>query len=143
MVWGLIKSRIAAAKDDTTMDKTKGRASGYALRYFTRVLAFRAKVLVDVNMKMGGDTDIVIEGLRGVVALRKYAQDACNPIVIHDLGSLEALIYKKGFEEGASYLQQEALRRLESYVEYIPIYPHKENHGLSRRGLYSAGRKIS
>jgi hypothetical protein len=97
------------------------------------------KVLVDVDVEMGGDTDIVIEGLRGVVALREYA---LLMIVINDLGSLEALVRKKGFEEGANYLQRQAHRR-ESYVEYNPVYSHEENHGFSRRDLYSTGRKIS
>jgi hypothetical protein len=42
--------------------------------------------------------------------------------VIHDLGSLEALLLKKGFEEEADNVRQEAVLRLESYVENIPTH---------------------
>jgi hypothetical protein len=135
-VQGLIKSRIAEGKDGMTIGKTKVRASSHALRLFARVLAFSTKVLVEVDVETGGDMDVAIERLRGVVALREYGQDACNPIVIHDLGSLEALLRKKGFEEEADDLRQEALRRLESYVEDIPVHSHEENHDFGRqRGL--------
>lgn len=89
-----------------------------------------------------------IERMRGVVALREYGQDARNPIVIYNLSSLEALFRKRGFEEEANALRQEALRRLESYVENIPVHSHEENHGLGgvsagprqRRPDISAGR---
>jgi hypothetical protein len=136
IVQGLIKSRIAEGKDGMTIGKTKVRASSHALRLFARVLAFSTKVLVEVDVETGGDMDVAIERLRGVVALREYGQNACNPIVIHDLGSLEALLRKKGSEEEANDLRQEALRRLESYVEDIPVHSHEENHDFGRqRGL--------
>jgi hypothetical protein len=142
-VQGLIKSRIAEGKDGMTIGKTKVRASSHALRLFARVLAFSTKVLVEVDVETGGDMDVAIERLRGVVALREYGQDACNPIVIHDLGSLEALLRKKGFEEEADDLRQEALRRLESYVEDIPVHSHEENHGFGRQRNPDSGGRIS
>lgn len=127
IIQGLIKSRISEGKD------SKVRASSHALRLFARVLAFSTKVLVDVDVETGGDINVAIDRLRGVVALREYGQDACNPIVIHDLGLLEALLRRKGFEEDANDLRQEALRRLESYVEDIPVHSHEEDHGFRRR----------
>ncbi|KAK4157360.1 hypothetical protein C8A00DRAFT_11736 [Chaetomidium leptoderma] len=143
IIQGLIKSRIAEGKDGTTIGKTKVRASSHALRLFARILAFSTKVLVEVDVETGGDIDVAIEQLRGVVALREYGQDARNPIVIHDLGSLEALLLKKGFEEEANDLRQEALRRLESYVEDIPVHSHEENHGFGRQRDPDSGGRIS
>ncbi|KAK3292264.1 uncharacterized protein B0H64DRAFT_225362 [Chaetomium fimeti] len=124
IIQGLVKSRIAEGIDGMTIGKTKVRASSHALRLFAKVLAFSTKVLVEVDVEMGGDIDIAIERLRGVVALREYGQDARNPIVIHDLTLLEALLLKKGSEQEANDLRQEALRRLESYVEDIPVDSH-------------------
>lgn len=128
IIQGLIKSRIAEGKDSNV------RASSHALRLFARVLAFSTKVLVDVDVETEGDIDVAIDRLRGVVALREYGQDPRNPIVIHDLGLLEALLRRKGFEEDANDLRQEALRRLESYVRDIPVDSHEGNHsGFGRR----------
>lgn len=122
IIQGLIKSRITEGKDGAKIGKTKVRASSHALRHFARILAFSTKVLGEVDVEMGGDIDVAIERLRGVIALREYGQDVRDPIVIHDLGSLEALLLKKGFEEEANDLRKEALRRLESYVDDIPAH---------------------
>lgn len=144
IVQGLIKSRIAEGKDGTTIGKTKVGASSHAsLRLFARILAFSTKVLAEVDVETGGDIDVAIERLRGVVALREYGQDARNPIVIHDLGSLEALLLKKGFTEEANDLRQEALRRLESYVEDIPVHSPEVNHGFGRQRDPDSGGRIS
>ena len=142
IIQGLIKSRIAEGRDGTTIGKTKVRASSHASRLFARILAFSTKVLVEVDVDMGGDIDGAIERLRGVVALREYGQDARNPIVIHDLALLEALLLKNGFEEEANDVRQEALRRLESYVEDIPVHSYEENHGFRRQRDPDSGGRI-
>jgi hypothetical protein len=144
IIQGLIKSRISEGKDGSTIGKANNvRTSSHALRLFARILAFSTKVLAEVDVETGGDIDVAIERLRGVVALREYGQDACNPIVIHDLGSLEALLRKKGFKEEANDLRREALRRLESYVEDIPVHSHEENHGFGRQRNPDSGGRIS
>lgn len=127
IIQGLIKSRVAEGRD------SRIPGSSHARRLFASVLAFSTKVLVDVDVETGGDMDVAIERLRGVVALREYGQDSRNPIVIYDLGLLEALLRKTGFEEEANGLRQEALRRLESYVEDIPAYSYEENRVEPRR----------
>lgn len=141
IIQGLIKSRIAEGKNGTTTNKSKIRTNSHALRIFARILAFSAKILVDLDVEKGGNINVAIERMRGVVALREYGQDARNPIVIHDLNSLEALLRKNGCEEEANHLQQEAIRRLESYVEDIPVHSHEESHGFGgQRGPNSGGR---
>ncbi|KAK4110392.1 hypothetical protein N656DRAFT_782034 [Canariomyces notabilis] len=109
IIQGLLKSRIAEGRDDKTTTMTHARANSRALRLFAKIVAFATKVLAEVDMELGGNLDVAIERWRAVIALREYGQDAHDPIVIHDLGSLEALLLKKGFEEEADNVRQEAL----------------------------------
>ncbi|CAM1505163.1 Fc.00g108000.m01.CDS01 [Cosmosporella sp. VM-42] len=134
---GLLKGRITEdrtvfAKPSTSTSSKNSESNGdrdetrcvtvsTVPRLHARIMAFITKILVDVDLRLGGDIPTAIERMRTLITLREYGQNPTDPVVVHDLWELETLLLLEGHEDEAAEVARKGYVRLEEYVEDIPI----------------------
>lgn len=91
-------------------------------RFHARIIAYVIKVLVDVDLEMGFDPAIATDRMRSIVAMREYGQSRTGPQTIHELWRLEDMLRRQGHEDEADRTRQETYKRLEEYVDDVPVH---------------------
>lgn len=77
------------------------------------------RTLMDPNLDSGiSDT---VDRIRMIVALREYAQGEADPQVVREMWLLEDALITAGEYREAQEVKRESLRRLEKYVQNIPV----------------------
>lgn len=113
---GLLKSRV--------LDEIDGQPSDEILqshtRFQARAMAYLMKVLMDVDMGLGLDVDVA-DRMRNKIALREFGYSNTSPQVIHDMWQLEAFLQKQGHVAEAANIRRETYKRLEEYVDQVPV----------------------
>lgn len=72
--------------------------------------------------KSGGLSPIdIVNQTRVIAALRAYAHGESNPIVIHEIWLLQDALVKAGQHAEAEAVSRDAYRRLDKYLEQIPV----------------------
>lgn len=112
----------------STVGTPPGTARGMATRMSRNdasIIACAIRALIDVETGHGGDglrgpLDVV-QRIRSIVALREYARTETDPQVVQEMWLLEDALVAAGNFEEAHKVGQTAFRRLERYVQDIPI----------------------
>ncbi|KAF4957174.1 hypothetical protein FGADI_3239 [Fusarium gaditjirri] len=113
---GLLKSRVLDEIDEQPSDEIPQSHT----RFQARVMAYLIKVLMDVDRELGLDADVV-DRMRNKIALREFGYSSTSPQVIHDMWQLEAFLQKDGHVAEAAKIRRETYRRLEEYVDQVPV----------------------
>ncbi|KAJ4327180.1 hypothetical protein N0V84_002442 [Fusarium piperis] len=111
-------SDIEADPEPSTPDPHPPQLS----RFHARIIAYVMKVLVDIDLEMGFDLAIATDRMRSIVAMREYGQSRIGPQTIHELWQLEDLLRQQGHEEEAAQIRQDTCKRLEEYVDDVPVH---------------------
>jgi hypothetical protein len=83
------------------------------------IVACAIRTLMDPNLDSGISN--TVDRIRMVVALREYAQGEADPQVVREMWLLEDALITAGEYREAQEVKRESLRRLEKYVQNIPI----------------------
>ncbi|KAM0438740.1 hypothetical protein ACHAPT_001498 [Fusarium lateritium] len=127
---GLLKSRILAEKNtlhplsDIEADpeaSTPEEQPPQLSRFHARIIAYVMKILVEIDLEMGFDTAIATDRMRSIIAMREYGQSRIGPQTIHELWQLEDLLQRQGHKAEAVQIRQETYKRLEKYLDDVPI----------------------
>ncbi|KAM5383193.1 hypothetical protein ACJA88_003726 [Fusarium oxysporum] len=113
---GLLKSRILGEIDEQSGDKMPQSHT----RFQARVMAYLMKVLMDVDRELGLDVDVA-DRMKNKIALREFGYSSTSPQVIHDMWQLEAFLRKEGYVAEAAKIRRETYKRLEEYVDQVPV----------------------
>ncbi|KAF5236458.1 hypothetical protein FANTH_11260 [Fusarium anthophilum] len=113
---GLLKSRVLDEIDEHPSDDIPQSHT----RFQARVMAYLMKVLMDVDRELGLDVDVA-DRMRNRVALREFGYSSTSPQVIHDMWQLEAFLQKEGHVAEAAKIRKETYKRLEEYVDQVPV----------------------
>ncbi|RFU35723.1 hypothetical protein B7463_g573, partial [Scytalidium lignicola] len=93
-------------------------------RIYAGNAACAIRALMDLNIESGGGLGAsldTIERIRSIVALREYAEGETNPQVMREMWLLEDALIAAGEYGEAQEVRQDVYRRLEMYVQDIPI----------------------
>ncbi|KAF5570928.1 hypothetical protein FPHYL_874 [Fusarium phyllophilum] len=113
---GLLKSRVLDEIDEQPSDEIPQSHT----RFQARVMAYLMKVLMDVDRELGLDVDVA-DRMRNKIALREFGYSSTSPQVIHDMWQLEAFLQKEGHVAEAARIRIETYKRLEEYVDQVPV----------------------
>ncbi|KAJ4193526.1 hypothetical protein NW755_003519 [Fusarium falciforme] len=128
---GMLKSRILERKNtltplsDIEADPEPSMPQQHPPqlpRFHARIIAYVMKVLVDIDLEMGFDPTIATDRMRSIVAMREYGQSRIGPQTIHELWRLEDLLRQQGCKEEAAQIRQDTYKRLEEYVDDVPVH---------------------
>ncbi|SPJ71848.1 uncharacterized protein FTOL_01576 [Fusarium torulosum] len=119
---GVLKSRVLEEiKDYSHLGKQSSRHQYHVDRFQARVTAYLMKLLVDIDLKLGIDIDIATDRMRDVIAMREFGYLTTAPQVIHDMWQLETFLRQGGHDFEADMIRKETYRRLEEYVDDVPL----------------------
>ncbi|RBR14896.1 hypothetical protein FVER53590_03139 [Fusarium verticillioides] len=113
---GLLKSRVLDEIDGQPSDEIPQSQT----RFQARVMAYLMKVLMDVDRELGLDVNVA-DRMRNKIALREFGYSSTSPQVIHDMWQLEAFLQKEGDVAEAEKIRNETYKRLEEYVDQVPV----------------------
>ncbi|PNP80564.1 hypothetical protein FNYG_06163 [Fusarium nygamai] len=113
---GLLKSRVLDEIDEQSSDEIPQSHT----RFQARVMAYLIKVLMDVDRELGLDVNVA-DRMRNKIALREFGYSSTSPQVIHDMWQLEAFLHKEGHVAEAARIRKETYKRLEDYVDQVPV----------------------
>ncbi|KAF4421726.1 hypothetical protein F53441_14346 [Fusarium austroafricanum] len=119
---GQLKSRILEEIEGSPSDGSiRQLCQSHTTRFQARTMAYLMKVLIEIDLELGFDIDIATDRLRSVIAMREFGYSTTAPQVIHDLWQLEAFLRRGGHKEEAAKIRMETYRRLEEYVDQVPV----------------------
>jgi hypothetical protein len=88
-------------------------------------VACAIRTLMDLNSEHGGDVlgapSDAVERIRSIVALREYARGETDPQVVREMWLLKDALVAAGEYGEAQEVGQTAFRRLEKYIQDIPV----------------------
>ncbi len=88
-------------------------------------VACAIRTLMDLNVEFGnagvGASWDTVEQIRVIVALREYAQGETDPQVVREMWLLQEALVGAGEYEKAQEVELDVFRRLEKYVQDIPV----------------------
>ncbi|KIW96647.1 uncharacterized protein Z519_02038 [Cladophialophora bantiana CBS 173.52] len=88
-------------------------------------VAWAMRTLMDIKPEHRGDGPVphleTVERIRSIVALREYAHAETDPEVVREMWLLVEALVAAGEYEEAQEVRQTAIRRLEKYVQDIPL----------------------
>lgn len=117
MITGLATAKV--------FDGTSAGQTGEVPRAHVRAIACATKLLIELDAKNSSDTHAAssdaIVWLRAMVALREYAEDESDPQVVWEMQMLRDALFAAGEYEEARELEQDACRRMEKYVQDVPV----------------------
>jgi hypothetical protein len=112
----LRKSRII---DDDTM-------GGKVSRLHARVLAYVIRILAEIGLDERHKKDEILNQMSFAIELREYGEGVAAPPIIYDMWQLRDLLAQEGRSREAAEMGREANKRLEQYLEDIPIMSVKD-----------------
>jgi hypothetical protein len=88
-------------------------------------VATAIRTLIDLDSKQGGPGDEApadtVERIRAIVTLRGYAEGETDPQVVREMWMLQDALTAAGRHEEAREVERDAYRRMEKYIEHIPV----------------------
>jgi hypothetical protein len=94
-------------------------------RIYAGNVACAIRTLMDLNIESGGGglgaSSDTVERIRAIVTLREYAQGETDPQVVREMWLLEDALIAAGEHGEAQEVGRDAYRRLENYVQDIPV----------------------
>jgi hypothetical protein len=104
-------------------------AANYATTKVPRLqagnVACLIRALLDLNTKHSGrefdESSQTVERIRTIVALRGYAEGETDPQVVGEMWLLQDTLIAAGEYEEAQEVERDAYRRMEKYIQDIPI----------------------
>lgn len=104
---------------------TAGNVTIQVPRIYAGNVACTIRTLMDLNIE-SGDSELspssdTVERIRAIVALREYAQGETDPQVVLEMWLLEDALVAAGEYGEAQEVGRDVYRRLEKYVQDIPI----------------------
>ncbi|EXJ61379.1 uncharacterized protein A1O5_11937 [Cladophialophora psammophila CBS 110553] len=104
---------------------TAGSVTTSISRVQAAKVACAMRTLMDIKPEHRGDGPVshleTVERIRSIVALREYAHAETDPEVVREMWLLVDALVAAGAYEEAQEIRQTAVRRLEKYVQDIPL----------------------
>ncbi|KIL96649.1 hypothetical protein FAVG1_01393 [Fusarium avenaceum] len=119
---GVLKSRVLEEVNDYShSEKQSPRHQYHVDRFQARIAAYLMKLIADIDLELGIDTDIATDRMRDVIAMREFGYSSTAPQVIHDMWQLETFLRQSGHDSEADMVREETYKRLEEYVDEVPL----------------------
>jgi hypothetical protein len=113
--WSSAVEQLSLA-GDRTLNVARAKASN---------VACAMKTLLEVNSEVLGEefrrSCGAVEMVRSIVALHEYAQGKIDPRVVHEMWLLQSTLAAAGEHEEAQEVGQSAYRRMQEYLQDIPV----------------------